>query len=229
MRTFSLIISFCVVIILINTKVSYAQPKFKSDPETIINGKLWIPSHTVSLGDQFFLDKLKLNGSIIFDKTEFKNIELFYDISTDELITPISTENKTKCNIVLNKELLNGFTLVNNHQHYKFKKGTLIHKNLAPNEYYQIYKSNTKTYLIKHRKIRSLNSNSGSDSFKYINENKMYIISNNTIIDIRNKRSLLSLFKRQKKELKQYIRINKLKITKHSPWDVIPILNHFDS
>lgn len=208
--------------------ITFCQPKLSTAPETIINGKLWIPSYSISAGQQLFLKDLELNGSLQFRGQQFKNIKFFYDISREEIITSIISESNTMCNIVLNPDFLEGFTVIKNQQIYNFLRGDFIHEDLTPTNYYQFFKSASITYIIKHKSLRVLNSTSGSRKFNYIDNTKLYAIKNNELSSISNKMDLLSYFPQMKKEMKQYLRSNKLRISNLTPFDAIQLLLKFD-
>lgn len=206
----------------------YSQPKLKSNPENLINGKLWTPLHTITKKHQFFLNDLSLKGKLNYHGQQFDHVKFFYDISTGEVITPISTENKTSRNIVVNPSYLEGFTIEKNKQLYQFVRGDLLHGNLAPSNYYQIFKSRSVSYLINHNKLRSLSFNGRNENFDYIDNTKLYVIIDTDLHEINSKKDLLNFFLEKKKEMKQFIRFNKLKIRRKNPYDAILLLMKFD-
>ncbi|MDM8161357.1 hypothetical protein QUH73_16160 [Labilibaculum sp. K2S] len=215
-----LIVAFCP-----NT---FGQPKLSTNKENIINGKIWIPTHSVAQAEQFFLKKLELNGSFKFNGQNFNNLKFFYDLSKEEIITPIQTENNTTCNIVINPFFLEEFTVLDNQMIYHFKRGDLIHKELSPANYYQVFTASKITYLIKRTQLRVLSSKTGSEKFNYIDDTNMYAIYNKELSKIKSKADLIKFFPSQKKEIKQFVRFSKLKINRHNPLDAIPLLIKFD-
>jgi hypothetical protein len=207
---------------------TFGQPKLSADRENIINGKTWIPTHSVAQADQFFLKKLKLRGSMIFKGQTYTNLNFFYDISIDQIITPIQTENNTTCNIVVNPNFLEGFTVSDNNQYYQFKRGDLIHDELSPTSYYQVFASSTITYVVKHTQLRILDSRNGSRHFNYIDDTNMYSVYEGKLNSVKNKNDIIKFFPSKKKEMNQYLRFNRLRINKHKPLDAIPLLIKFD-
>ncbi|MDQ1772628.1 hypothetical protein GQR60_19650 [Labilibaculum sp. A4] len=207
---------------------TFGQPKLSTNPETIINGKIWIPTFSVAQGKQFFLKKLELNGSFKFNGQNFNNLKFFYDLSKEEIITPIQTENNTTCNIVVNPFFLEEFTVLDNQTIYHFKRGDLIHKKLSPANYYQVFTASKITYVIKRTQLRVLSSKTGSEKFNYIDDTNMYAIYKKELSTIKSKADLIKFFPSQKKEIKQFVRFSKLKINRHNPLDAIPLLIKFD-
>ncbi|WP_320017592.1 hypothetical protein [Labilibaculum manganireducens] len=215
-----LIVAFC--------SNTFGQPKLSSDKENIINGKIWIPTHLVAQAEQFFLKKLELNGSMVFKGLTYTNLKFFYDLSKEEIITPIQTENNTTCNIVVNPNLLEEFIVFDSNKNYHFKRGDLIHEELSPTIYYQVFESSTITYAIKYTQLRILDSRSGSRHFNYIDNTNMYSIYEGKLNSVKNKNDIINFFPSKKKEMNQYLRSNRLKINKHKPLDAIPLLIKFD-
>ncbi|MFA9370960.1 MAG: hypothetical protein ACERIH_04565 [Labilibaculum antarcticum] len=208
---------------------AHAQPQLSTSPQTIINGKVWVPAYSITKGEQFFLSKIELTGNLKFKGKDFKHLKIFYDISKEEIITSIQTKDNTSCNIIVNPYFLEGFTVFENDKSYHFKRGDFIHEDLQPTDYYQVFTGSKLIYIVKHTKRRILNSrNNGSKTFKYIDDSRMYMIVNNKLSSIKNKTDLLNFFPQRKKKIKQFIRSEKLKINKHTPLDALPILAKFD-
>lgn len=217
----------CILLAVFCSSLS-AQNQFSNNSESITNGKLWVPSYSVAEGEQLFLSQLELTGHIKFQGKEFKNQKFFYDIVNDEIISAILTENNTKRNIVLNPYFLEGFTVFEKGQNYQFLRGDFIHDELEPDAYYQIFISAKLSYVVKYEKTRMLNSKNASKKFKYIDNSRMYIISNQQISSIKKTKDILKFFPQQRKEIKRFIRSQKLKINKHTPLDALPLLTKFD-
>ncbi|BAX80343.1 hypothetical protein [Labilibaculum antarcticum] len=207
---------------------TFGQPKLSTDSENIINGKIWIPNYSIAQAEQFFLKKLELNGSMVFKGQTYTNLNFFYDISIDQIITPIQTENNTTCNIVVNPYLLEGFTVFDNNINYHFKRGDLIHEELSPTSYYQVFTSSKITYVVKYNQLRILDSKNGSKHFNYIDDTSMYSIYEGKLNSVRNKNDIISFFPSKKKEMNQYLRLKRLKINRHKPLDAIFLLIKFD-
>lgn len=205
----------------------FGQPKSKSNIQTIVNGKVWVPTASVSLGKQFFLEKMNLNGSLLYEGLQFNNIEFSYDLSKELVITTIETESKTKRNIIINPYFLEGFNVNDHSSNFEFLRGNLLHKKLDPLSYYQVVGSRNLQYVIKRKKHRKLKSNS-SETFKYVSINSLYIIKEGELIPIKGKKDIINLFPYQKKEMRKYLRNSKLKIRTKTPMDAVPLLLKFD-
>lgn len=227
MKTKLITTTFFILIFLGLNHCLLGQPLSKSDLKTIINGKTWVPQTSVALGDQFFLEKMNLTGSLLFKGTRFDNIQFSYDISTEKLITAIKTQDKTMRNIIVNPFFLEGFSLTDTFQEFDFLRGDLIHPELNPYTYYQIVRFQNIQYIIKRKKHRILRSDS-SKKFKYVTANNLFIVKNNELITVNNKVDIFKIYSKYKKEMKRFIRTNKLKISPKKPMDMVILLSKFD-
>jgi len=224
--------SLLFAIILIPSLMGYSpetsgQPKSANNIKNLENGKVWVPQTSVSLGKQFFLEKMNLKGNFLYKGIRFDNIEFAYDISTEKIILAIETEDKTKRNITVSPYFLEGFNVDDSTYKYEFLRGGIIHKELDSLKYYQVVKSQNLLYVIK-RKKRTMSTPYQSKKFKYIDGNSLYLIKEGELISVRGKKDIINLFPNQKKEMKRFIRNNKLKISTETPMHAIPLLLKFD-
>ncbi|MCZ4695689.1 hypothetical protein DWB61_12960 [Ancylomarina euxinus] len=206
---------------------SSGQPLSKGNLKTIINGKIWVPKTSLTQGKQFFLERMDLKGSIQFKGVQFDHIEFAYDISTEEVITAIETNDKTKRNIVINPYLLEGFSVMDSSVKYNFVRGDFLHFKLDSSGYYQVVRFPNIQYIIKRRKHKKLKLDH-SQKFEYITHNELFILKNNELITVKSKSDILNLFPNKKKEMKRFIRNNRLKIGTKKPMDAIALLTIFD-
>jgi len=205
----------------------FGQPKSKRNIQTLVNGKVWSPTVSVSPGKQFFLEKMNLNGSILYDGLQFNNIIFSYDLSKELIITTIETEAKNQRHIIINPYYLEGF-IVNDHSlNFEFLRGNILHKKLDSLSYYQVVSSRNLQYVIRRKKHRKL-STDNSKTYRYVSINSLYIIKRGELIPINGKKDILNLFPYQKKEMRKYLRNSKLKIRKKTPLDAVPLLLKFD-
>ncbi len=227
MRTKFLYTNLLILIFLGLNHCLSGQPLLKDNLKTIINGKLWVPKTSVALGEQFFLERMDLKGSFLYKGTQFNNIEFAYNISTEEITTAIETLDKTKRNIVVNQYFLEGFNVTNPPYEFSFLRGDLVHSELNPNNYYQIVKFPSALYVVKRKKHKVLKSNQ-SREFKYVLANSLFLVKEDKLYSVTSKRDILKLYPQQKKEMKFFIRSNKLKIGAKTPMDAVVLLSQFD-
>ncbi|RXQ92998.1 hypothetical protein EO244_11035 [Ancylomarina salipaludis] len=227
MKTKFIYINLLILIFIGSNHCLLGQPLSKGNIKTIINGRTWVPKTSIALGEQFFLERLDLKGSLLFKGTQFDNIIFAYDILTEEIITAIETSDKTKRNIIINPCFLEGFSVADTPYEFNFLRGDLLHPKLNPDNYYQFVKFPNLRYVIKRKKYKVLKSDQ-SGKFKYAVANSLFLIKNNELIPLSRKGDILKIFPHKKKEMKRFIRSNKLKIGAKTPMDAVVLLSKFD-
>jgi len=227
MKTKLFLTNLIILIFLGFSSDTSGQPLLKGNTKTIINGKIWIPQTSVSLGEQFFKEKMDLNGSFLYKGIQFDHITFAYDISNEKVITAIETMDKTNRNIIVNPYFLEGFKVKTPTYEFDFLRGDFIHPNLNQETYYQFVKFQDLQYIIKRKKHKILRSDQ-SKKFKYVMANSLYIVKNEKLINVNGKSDILRLFPDNKKEMKRFIRTNKLKIGTKTPMDAVAVLSQFN-
>ncbi|MGQ9620394.1 MAG: hypothetical protein ACUVTX_05350, partial [Bacteroidales bacterium] len=76
-----------------------------SDPQLLINGRVWQNIYIRVFGHQFFATSEFLTGSLTFNGRHYTELNLKYDIVNDELLLAVPY----KPIIILNKEMVDSF------------------------------------------------------------------------------------------------------------------------
>jgi len=218
-----------IILICISTKAN-SQPRPDEDTLNIINGTVWVPQIKITKQNTFFLQNLNQKGELRINGTWFENRTFGYDIYQNELIISMQTSDNTDRYISLNKDALDEFRIKTNDFNYHFIRGNKLHKQLKPYHYYQLIV--TKNPNLKYVILRTLKrklSTSNSNSHKLLVANKLFIINKNQLIPISGKKDLLSIFPNKRKEVKNFIRAQKIKISSKKPLDIIPVLHNFSN
>lgn len=231
MKSQSLFAILLILSLLIFNQETSGQPKPANNIKILINGRAWIPENSISLGEQYFGERMNLKGSFLYDGQRFENVEFSYDLSREIIITSIETEEKHKRSIIVNSSFLEGFNVNSSPNKFEFLRGGLIHNELDSLGYYQVVKSQNLLLVIKRKYRKKLIQdpiNKFNYSTKYINQNSIYIVKEGDLITVRSKKDILELFPDQKKEMKRFIRNNKLKIRASRPMDAIQLFQKND-
>lgn len=177
-------------------------------PETgLLNGAQYLNyAQTIQEGIPFFESPEFNKGSVIYNGMLYENIPLQYDLVRDELITIVPSSNY---NICLINDKITGFNLLN-HQFIRLIKDS-NDKVIKTGFYEVLYEGNIAAYK-KQSKIIGEDVSSGKLRTFIIESNTFYIKKSNNYYPITSKGSLLSILKDRKKEIQEFIRINKLNI-----------------
>jgi len=165
----------------------------------------------------YFIDEW-IEGSVVYDEEFHDNVPLLYDISLDRNIVDNQYSIKK---VMLVFEKVSEFTIQGHH--FVMLKNTPL-----PVGYYELaYDGPSKVY-VRHRK--SLQSKAVDYSVVNLFEEKKlyYIYKDGTFYSVRGKRSVLKLLEDKKKELKKFIRDNKLQFGNEKTRDISRLVQYYD-
>jgi hypothetical protein len=192
------------------------------DKQLLYNGRFWRNLYSNIVGGEFLLSQEWLTGDLIINEIRFKNIPLRYDVYNDQLITMINQANY----IQLNKELIEGFSLLYQYKPYYFENfgneaGSAV-KGFAQ----VLYKGKTCLILKQKKQINKLAVEKKYDEF-YLTET-LYILKDGSINRISGKKDILNVLSDKEELLKKYIKENKIRVRKKKPESFIPVLEFYD-
>jgi len=194
-----------------------------SDKQVLLNGRIWYNQYSKKFGDQFFLTNTYLRGSVTFKGQKFNNLKLQYDIANDELILI----NETHPIIILNKEMVDSFTLVFENRNY-LVINTVNDTTDVLKGYVNILYNGPSTLYVKYIKtIQPLAVDGKYDLF--YPEQHVYLRIGTKPVEVNGTRKLLRLLQDKEKEISNFIRTNRLKPRLNYPETFIPVLKYYDS
>lgn len=196
-----------------------------SSEKSIVNGKEWIPENIHIQGHPYFSEQIWKKGVIFFDGEKYENVVFNYNIYRDELIIFYLNEEGVKF-FVLNKVLTERFEFIDSSEAkpYLFVNINYLGLKDTINQFMQLIYDGETGLFISHKK--HINISSAQEYFMY--KRKCYLKKENHLYLFRNKSSLLSLLPERKKQLKEYIRKNRLKIMLKNPSDIKKLLSYYD-
>ena len=191
--------------------------------QVLYNGKVWTNKFRYVDGDQFLFSELSMPGSISINKKTFNNLWVKYDIFSDEIITPLNDEYVLQ----LNKEMVDSFSLTFENRTYRFIK--------IPNDspegvsgYVQLLFNGHSRFFVKYKKsISYFDAKKANGQFSQ--DFTMFLDKGDIVYQINNKNDLYDVFQEKKKQIREYIKKNKLKVTKKSPESFVPVIRFYDN
>jgi hypothetical protein len=192
------------------------------DAQLLYNGRAWRNLYYKIKGDQFLFTTEFLPGSVTVDGKVFNNLPLKYDIYNDELLTI------TDRGIIIqfNKEMIDYFTLKYQDQTFNFKKFGADSLNSLSGFVNVLYDGNTSLYTKYRKEILLLAIENKYDAFNQIT--RIFVEKNKEISRVAGKGDLLKLLKDQKHMLKDFIRSNKIRISRTNPGSFTPVIEYYD-
>jgi hypothetical protein len=204
-------------------QIQINQQDSLKENQILYNGKLWHNLSQNIKGDQFLFSNDYLPGSLTINGKSFNNLGISYDIYNDEII--ILTNHGS--NLQLNKEMVDSFSLVYNFKTYRFKNTM---EDSLPNikGYVNVlYKGKSALFVKYKEEIQILAVDNKYDLF--FQTYRIYLQKEGIVHQINSKRELLKLLYEDKSQIKDFIRKNKLKISKKEPESFVPVIRYYDS
>lgn len=203
--------------------VQISQQDSLKENQILYNGKLWHNLYHNIKGDQFLFSNDYLPGSLTINGKSYNNLGISYDIYNDEIITLTNHGSILQ----LNKEMVDSFALVYNHKTYRFKNA--LEDSLTGIKGYVnvLYKGKSALYVKYKKEIQILAVDNKYDLF--FQTYRIYFQKEGIVHQINNKRELLKLLDEDKAQIKDFIKKNKLNISKMEPESFVPVIRFYDS
>jgi hypothetical protein len=164
-----------------------------------------------------------LPGSLTINGKSYNNLGISYDFYNDEIITLTNHGSILQ----LNKEMVDSFALVYNYKTYRFKN-TLEDSLTGIKGYVNVlYKGKSALYVKYKKEIQILAVDNKYDLF--FQTYRICFQKGGIVHQINNKRELLKLLDEDKAQIKDFIKKNKLKISKMEPESFVPVIRYYDS
>jgi hypothetical protein len=197
--------------------------QYPSDKQSLLNGRIWRNQYSNAFNDQFFLTNTFLKGSVTFNGRRFNNLDLKYDIANDELILSIESYPV----ISMNKEKVDSFSLVYGNRNYLIINTGTDSSDVLRGYVNVLYDGPSSLFVKYTKKIQPLAVDGRYDLF--FQEHRIYLKKGKEIVPVAGKRKLLKLLEDKKREIRNYIKSNNLRLMQKDPGTFIPVLKYYDS
>ncbi len=159
-------------------------------------------------------------GSVLYDGTLYENVDMLYDISTDQVV--IRRYNEGVLMNLINEKLV------------YFKLLDHVFVNIVPDSnntivtkgfYDRLYNGKTIVYA-RRKKIVYEDQNTFEKSF--IATDKYFIYKDGTWHAVSGQGDVLNVFKEKKKDISKYLRQNKIKFKKDPEYAMVKMAEYYD-
>lgn len=194
--------------------------------QSLYTGKMWTNKYHRIIGDHFLFSNYFLPGTVSTNGKTFKNLLIRYDIYSDEIMIPVNREGIVQ----LNKEMIDSFSINFENKVHKFIKiqeDTLNGFKDFKGFVYVLYNRKSAFY-IKYKKIISTNITDKSDG-EFIQTHKIYLVKDKIVHPITTKNDLYKALNEDNVQIRNYLKSNKLKVSKNRPESFIPVIRFYDS
>lgn len=193
-----------------------------SEERLLLNGRIWRNEYSKVTGDQFFLTSTYLKGSVTFNGRRFDNLDLKYDIHNDELILRIESHPV----IFMNKEMVDSFSLNFGYRNYNIINAGTDTASILKGYVNVLYDGPSSLYVKYTKKIQPLAVDGKYDLF--FQEHHVYLRRGSEIVPVEGKRKLMNLLEGKKKEVREWLKSNRIKVRQKDPGTYIPVLEFYD-
>jgi hypothetical protein len=186
-------------------------------------GREWRNLYYRVVEDQFLFSKELLTGSVTINSKSFKNIRLRYDIYNDEIMTLTNHGSILQ----LNKEMVDSFTIIFGNKEYRFTNITEDSLTGLKGYINVIYKGKSALYVKYKKEIEILAVDGKYDLF--LQTHRIYFLKDGFVYQIKRKSDLFKVLNNYKAQIRNFIKKNKLKVSKKEPESFIPVIEYYDS
>jgi hypothetical protein len=198
-------------------------PDSLRDRQFLYNGTEWKNPFRRITGDQFLFTNVFLPGSVTFNSRTFVNIQIRYDIYSDEIMIPRNLEQI----ILLNKEMVDSFYFVFNHNFYKFKK-IIDDSSSEPKGYVNVLYNGRSSLYVKYEKRISTMITDYSDG-KFYQVYTIYFVKDGIPVPVTGMKDIYRILENERDQMRGFIKKNRLKVTRKLPESFVPVIRYYDS
>ena len=176
-------------------------------------------------GHQFFDTNELVNGSIVYDGVLYENVPLQIDLVTEHVIIN-SFGGAYRMQLI--NEKISRFKLLN-HTFIRIVKDSANRNVISTGFYDQLYAGNIAVLKKEQKEIRE-NVSIVTGITGSVTENDFYYLKKEgKFYDVKNKNALLEVLQDKKKDVKQFMRKNKLKFRKDPDNVLIQVARYYDT
>jgi len=193
------------------------------DIQILYNGRLWRNLYNGIDRDQFLFTPEFLTGSVTIDGISFDSLRVKYDIFNDELLL------LTNRGIILqlNKEMIDLFSIKYNNQIFHFRRFDNDSPD-TPSGYVNVLYEDSISLYVKYWKYILPPTVTGKNTM-FSQNNLIYVRRGDEYYKADTKKELLSLLKDQNQLIRNFMRTNKIRISRKNPESFYRVIEYYDN
>jgi hypothetical protein len=175
-------------------------------------------------GHPYFESNLLQSGFVNYDSILYQHINMAYDIVRDELTTNRYNQN---FRITLVNEKIAYFSILN-HYFVRIIQDSINKSIITTGFYDQLYNGKLKLFAKRPKKIIEKVTAEEGDQLWFEEHDGYFILRNNKYFSVKDKNNLFDFFKDRKKDLKKYLRKNKIKFKDDPELAILKSVEYYD-
>jgi hypothetical protein len=169
-------------------------------------------------GDEFpYLFDDVMFGAVKYAGEVYENIPLYYDLVKDQVITSYTHGNKVQ----LLRPKVEYFD-IGGHRYVRLNNDKMTEG------FYDLMYDGKMKFYVRHQKVLVIKINGNAPENTFEERIKYYILKNGTYHSVKSKRSVMSLLKDRRKEMKRVIKEEKLKFGKNREKSIARLLQRYE-
>jgi hypothetical protein len=193
------------------------------ESQILFNGKMWRNLYYRVKGDQYLFSSGLLPGDLTISGKKFQNLQLRYDIYNDEIMT--SANNGII--IQLNKEMVDSFSFTFLMRKYSFIKVSVDTVKGFTGYINLIYKGKSDLCVKYTKEISLLAVEKKYDLFNQ--SHRIFLVTDKGIHSVMRAGDIYKAVPEYKEQIKNYIKKNKITLSKDDPDSFIPVIRFYDT
>lgn len=190
----------------------------------LYNGSEYVPyPFALNEGSHFFMSDSLLRGTVSYDGMFFEDVPMMFDMVKDQLVVQ---QVGNFFRIYLVNEKLSEFTIAG-HTFVRIVPDSLNARVMSTGFYDRLYQGKTGVYMRTQKMIQEATNNDGIK--RTINQVvRYYVLKDGKFHPVKNEKSVLALMGDQKKEVRQYLRKNKIRYKKNRANAIARTVAYYD-
>jgi hypothetical protein len=174
-------------------------------------------------GHAYYIEKDLQTGTVTYDGLEFANVLMIYDLLKDQLIVQ-HINGFSKIGLV--SEKVKEFT-IHTHHFIRLVADTVSRSPITTGFYDEVYKGRLNVLVRRGKFIEETIKDELEREF--IPLTFFFIQKEGVYYPVKNYKGLMALLKDRSKEVKQYLRKNKIKYRKGAEYAIVKAVEYYDS
>ena len=205
--------------------VEYANHVYGSN-DLLITGRIYVPQHSLAEGHPYFGIADWILGDVYVRSDRFENQKLKYDIELDEFILYIEDAYQRKNYLVLNHHYVDSIYLGK----FLFVNTAVVPRIGGDIGYAELVYNKRMIFLVKYKKDFKKEYSDAKPYGEYAEQtSERYICEGGRMEKVTSKKSFLHYFEQNQKEIKRYLKKEKIKYKKANSGELYNLINFCDA
>ena len=205
------------------TNLYKATENYYGADDLLVHGKIYYQDFPLAEGHPYFLDKDWLPGIIFIKGKTFSGLEIKYDLDMDRVVLNTRDKKGAFVDLMLNSVVIDSLYI----KDHFFISTRIMDASADRVSFLEIVNRNEPMMLIRHEK-EFLDDYSDRHPHGWYRDptRKLFIYSHGALADVTGKGAFLKYFEPQKKNIKQYLKKNKIRYKKASQRQLFDLMEY---